>query len=66
MSGRIVQEHSLEGVVIGIMIGLIGGFTAAILALPYGYVEALLAYSLAGSLFSLIPGLIAEINSYDH
>jgi hypothetical protein len=38
--------------------GIIGGSIAAKLALPYGFVESLLAYSLVGSLFSLIPGAL--------
>lgn len=47
------------------LIGIAGGIVGAIVALPYGYAEALTAYCLSGSLFFLIPSVLREARRHE-
>ncbi len=38
--------------------GIVGGVISAVVALPYGFLAALLAYVVGGSLCALIPGIL--------
>lgn len=51
---------------LGMMLfGLAGGIVGAIVAFPYGYAEALVAYCLSGSLFFLIPSALGKLGRHE-
>lgn len=51
---------------LGVMLfGIVGGIVGAVVALPYGYDEALVAYCLSGSLFFIIPSVLGELRSHE-
>jgi hypothetical protein len=41
-----------------LIFGILGGLVSAVVALQFGFLAALLAYVIGGSLFALIPGLL--------
>ena len=45
-----------------LLIGVTFGFVAAVLAFPYGYMAAAVAYVFVGAVFTIIPTLLIEIS----
>jgi hypothetical protein len=43
-----------------VLFGIGGGLICAFIAYPYGFMAALLAYSVGGALCALIPGLLSR------
>ena len=47
------------------MLGITGGIIGAIVASPYGFAAAFVAYCLSGSLLFLVPGVLREPRRYE-
>lgn len=51
---------------LGMMLfGIAGGIVGAIVAFPFGYAEALVAYCLSGSLFFIITSVLGELRRHE-